>query len=424
MPHDQEKALPHLICEQGQLLDVKLPGKEIDKVIVANAEASFKQITATPFFLRSEKEIPPRQFLYGRHLIRGFVSLTIAPGGVGKTALLVLDAIAMASGRELVKMKVYGGPKRVWLLNLEDPQAELERRITATCKLYSINPTDLGGRLFVDSGRDQPLCLAETTKNMTTIVRPVSDQLIAEIRTKQIDAMTVDPFVSSHSVSENDNGAIDKVVKEWCRIAHEGNCAIELVHHTKKMSGQEATADSSRGASALVAAARSVRVLNQMTKKQAEEAGEQTHRGIFSVVNDKNNLAPPAGGEDWFKLLSVQLENGDNVGVVTKWRWPDAMAGITDLTLRAVQDAIDGKTMRENCQAKDWVGIAIGEVLGLDLTNAQHKARVKRLIKNWISKSALVVTVSKDTSGKDRPTIEVGKWATPQSPPPCEVGGD
>jgi RecA-family ATPase len=60
-------------------------------------------ITATPFVLRSEKDIPPREWLYGHHLIRGFVSLTIAPGGVGKTALLVLDSIAMASGLELVK---------------------------------------------------------------------------------------------------------------------------------------------------------------------------------------------------------------------------------------------------------------------------------------------------------------------------------
>ena len=60
-------------------------------------------ITATPFVLRSEKDIPPREWLYGHHLIRGFVSLTIAPGGVGKTALLVLDSIAMASGRDLIQ---------------------------------------------------------------------------------------------------------------------------------------------------------------------------------------------------------------------------------------------------------------------------------------------------------------------------------
>ncbi len=321
-------------------------------------------------------------------------------------------------------MKVYGGPKRVWIFNLEDPHAELERRITAACKHYGIDASDLGDRLYVDSGRDQPLCLAETTKNMTTIVRPVSDQLIAQIREKQIDVVVIDPFVSSHSVSENDNSAVDKVAKEWCRIAHEGDCAIELIHHSKKLGGQEANAESSRGAGSLVAAARSVRVLNQMNKKQAEEAGEETHRGIFNVVVDKNNLSPPAGDEDWFKMTSVRLENGDDVGVVTKWRWPDAMAGITDANLLAVQQKIDGKNMRANCQAKDWIGIAVGEVLKLDLSNSQNKAKVKRLIKTWISKGALMDTVAKDASGKDRPTIEVGKWVTPQSPPPCEVGGD
>jgi RecA-family ATPase len=73
-----------------------------------NLKSGFKTqssnlITATPFVLRNERDIPPREWLYGHHLIRGFVSLTIAPGGVGKTALLVMDSIAMASGQELVK---------------------------------------------------------------------------------------------------------------------------------------------------------------------------------------------------------------------------------------------------------------------------------------------------------------------------------
>ena len=321
-------------------------------------------------------------------------------------------------------MKVYGAPKRVWLFNLEDPHVELEKRIAAACKKYGIDEFDLADRLHVDSGRDQPLCLTETTKNMTKIAKPVSDRLIAQIKEKQIDVVIIDPFVSSHSVTENDNGAIDKVVKEWAHIAHEGNCAIELVHHSKKMNGQEATADSARGASSLVAAARSVRVLNQMTKKQAEEAGEETHRGIFSVVDDKNNLAPPAGDEDWFKIVNVRLDNGDDVGVVTKWRWADPMAGIGDTKLLAVQQAVDGKNLRENCQAKDWVGHAIASVLGLDLTNAINKSKVKRLIKAWVSSGALVVTQVADAKGTDRPIIEVGKWAAPQLPPPCEVGGE
>ena len=321
-------------------------------------------------------------------------------------------------------MKVYGSPKRVWLFNLEDPHVELEKRIAAACRKYGIDAHDLADRLFVDSGRDQPLCLTETTRNATLIAKPVSDRLIAQIKEKQIDVVIIDPFVSSHSAPENDNVLIDMVAKEWAHIAHEGNCAIELVHHSKKMNGQEATADSARGASSLVAAARSVRVLNAMTKKQAEEAGEETHRGIFSVVDDKNNLAPPARDEDWFKIMNMRLDNGDDVGVVTKWRWPDPMAGIGDTKLLAVQHAVDGKSLRENCQAKDWVGHAIAPILGLDLTNATNKSKVKRLIKTWVSTGALVVTLVADAKGADRPTVEVGKWAAPQLPPPCEVGGE
>jgi hypothetical protein len=62
--------------------------------------------------------------------------------------------------------------------------------------------------------------------------------------------------------------------------------------------------------------------------------------------------------------------------------------------------------------------------LGLDLTNATSKSKVKRLIKTWVSSGALVASDMKDASGKTRPIIEVGNWATPQSPPPCEVGGE
>jgi hypothetical protein len=38
-------------------------------------------ITATPFVWIDPASIPKREFLYGRHYIRGFMSTTIAPGG-------------------------------------------------------------------------------------------------------------------------------------------------------------------------------------------------------------------------------------------------------------------------------------------------------------------------------------------------------
>src|SRR3546814_8795977 len=73
-----------------------------------------------------------------------------------------------------------------------------------------------------------------------------SDRLLA----RQIDVLTVDPLVSSHGLSdENDNSAMDMVAKQWGRIAKAANCAVVLVHHSKKLNGADVTMESSRGAS-------------------------------------------------------------------------------------------------------------------------------------------------------------------------------
>jgi 2,3-bisphosphoglycerate-independent phosphoglycerate mutase len=92
------------------------------------------------------------------------------------------------------------------------------------------------------------------------------------------------PHLSSHGVSENDNGAIDRVAKTWAKIAEETNCSIELVHHSRKTNGNEVTVEDSRGAVALLSAARSARVLNQMTKDEGERAGVEFRRLHFRVT--------------------------------------------------------------------------------------------------------------------------------------------
>ena len=44
-------------------------------------------IKATPFRWRDPKTIPPREWVYGWHYVRRFLSTTVAPGGVGKSSL-------------------------------------------------------------------------------------------------------------------------------------------------------------------------------------------------------------------------------------------------------------------------------------------------------------------------------------------------
>ncbi|PJI53753.1 hypothetical protein CTI14_24030 [Methylobacterium radiotolerans] len=170
-------------------------------------------IHATPFVWRDPRSIPPRQWLYGRHYIRRFTTATVAPGGLGKTSLILIEALAMVTGKPLLGVRV-PEPLRVWVWNGEDPREEIERRLAAACIHYGITAEDIGGRLFIDSGRETPIVIAQKLGEGTTVHRPVVEAMTAEILANRIDVVVLDPFVSCHAVPENDNGAIDRIVKE------------------------------------------------------------------------------------------------------------------------------------------------------------------------------------------------------------------
>jgi len=373
-------------------------------------------LRATTFVWRDPLTIPPRPWVYGRHMMRKQVSVTIAPGGLGKSSLTLVEALAMVTGRALLGEWVYREPLRVWLYNLEDPRDEMDRRVTGAMMHHGIAPEDMGGRLFIDTGRERALCTAVEVRGEVTIVKPEIDALAAEIKARGIDVLTVDPFISSHQVDENASGSIDLVAKEWASLADRCNCAIELVHHTRKTNGGEATTEDGRGSSALLAAARSGRVLNRMSDDLREQAGVTDDPATyFAITRDKANLAP-AGKRRWVRMASVELGQGDSVGVAASWEWPDAFDGMSVADLlkvqRAVRAAFDaGNPPRYSDQAgDDWAGLLVADAIGLNAT--ADRKRIKRMIDAWLTSGALVKGVKPGPIRKPVPTVEVGEWAT------------
>lgn len=407
--------LPDNVEKGWDAADAVEEGYPLDEIL-GNSEpitqADIRPIKATPFAWRAEVSIPPRKWLYGHHLLRKFLSLDVAAGGVGKSSLKIGEALALASNKKLYRQEIFEGPHRVWLYNLEDPVEETERRLHATAKLFKITPEDLGGRLFVDSGRDQRCVIAMTTKNETKIMAPIVEAIIAEIQERKIDVLIIDPFVSSHSVSENDNMAMDMVAKEWARIADVCNCSINLVHHIKKTNGTDATAESARGAVSLIGAARSVMVFNRMS---AEEAGKVNipsaeARFYFRVDNDKANLAPPSTAS-WYRMNNVDLANGDSVGVACPWEPPNLFEGVTTKSLMYVQQEVGKRDRwRENAQSTDWVGHAVGIALQLDSKDKGVAKRIAMMVAVWVQNGALEVFEEKDNKGHNRKYVVVGKW--------------
>jgi hypothetical protein len=366
-------------------------------------------IVATPFAWRAESEIPPRMWLYGKHLLRRFVSVDVAAGGTGKSSVKIGEALAMASGRNLYGPDVHGGPLSVWLYNLEDPAEEAERRIHAAAKWFKIAPEDVETRLYVDSGRDQRCVIATETEYGARIAQPVYEQIKQQLFERQIDCLIIDPFVSSHEVSENDNRAIDAVVKAWGRLADECNCSINLVHHVRKGNGAEANADSARGAKALVDAARSVLVFNRMTPDEAALAGvAEDERGFyFRTQNDKANLAPPDKAA-WYRMNNVSLDNGDQVGVACPWKWPELFEGISRAKTQAVQRAVAEGQYRKDPRSPQWVGIVVADELGLN--PERDRKRITSILKEWVKNKVLIEFEGEDEKRNTRWFVKEGKW--------------
>lgn len=395
------------------------PVETVDTSQLSQA-AQAKRIKPSPFERKDPALFPRRQWLYGNHLIRKFLSATVSPGGVGKSSLELADAVAMASGQNLTGSAV-SERLNVWYWNGEDPKEEIERRVLAICNHYNIDQGAIVDRLFLDSGRDMEIILAKETRDGAIIAEPIVGALIAAIREYKIDVLMIDPFVSAHRVSENDNNAIDRVAKTFSRIAELTGCAISLVHHSRKTGGAQVTAEDARGASALISAARSVRVLNQMTATEAAQAGITGNpRLYFSVENGKGNLAPPADARIWFKMTSVPLGNndglieGDFVGVAVPWEWTTASVSVSNATLRDVQDAIASGNFRSSDRSNTWVGRVVGDILGLNVDEDKDKKRIKQLLKDWIKEGYLREETAKDENRMMRPFVRVGVLAEEQ----------
>lgn len=396
------------------------------------AEPDDGEIVVKPF--TPWQSIPPRKVISiggMRCHAKGFLSMRGAAAGVGKTSLGAVEELSLAFGIDLLSPKMDGeyqplkcGRQRVWCMSLEDGEDEHQRRVAGVLAHYGLEDRvgELAGRYLATYKNDSPVTLA-MVQSGEFIVTPACDEIIAQVRARRIDVITVDPFVGSHLVPENDNGGMNAVADLWRTVAQTTGCAVMLTHHIRKQGGVgEVTADDLRGAGALVGAARLVSVLQPMSKDEAERFGIEPERRRFHVwVNPaaKSNITPPVEKRTWFHMASYDLDNGtdewdaDSVGVIEPWTPPAPLDGVTgghvSRLAALLEDASDEFLLskcRASQQATGWIGHLVGEVIGD--TNAKKVASV---IREWIKAGVLAEVQIKDETRKTRPCMALGKAA-------------
>ena len=355
--------------------------------------------------------IPRPQFVYADFYARGYTSLTVAPPKVGKSMLGLAEAVDIASGRGFLS-GAEREPARVLYYNAEDDQNIINARVSAILTQHGITQEDITGRLYAVSGIE-----AEDFYMVTGQEGLINEALFVALEKfidqNGIDVLIFDPL-QDLSRSPETNEVFRVLGQRLRRLAAAHGVAIGLIHHTRKMpqGGATATIDDARGGGALRGTARFNRLLVPMTEEEAIKAGVQNHRHFMRIGDMESNLAPPSADVNrWFQKVSVQTANGDYVGTVEPWQWPDAFDGVTPEDARRVQIAIAAAEVppRANAQSATWAGLTVASVLGWDASEKAVKQRLANLIKTWTKTGVLEIQSNHDTrTGRDVPVIVAG----------------
>jgi AAA domain-containing protein len=341
--------------------------------------------------------IPPRAWLLGNTFRRQFLSGLIGLGGVGKSALRLAQALALASGREDLTGEHVFHQTRVLIVSLEDGLDELRRRVRAARLYHGISHDDVRGWLHLWAPTGLKFAELKDPQSREMKAGVLAAQLRRVIAEREIGLVPIDPFIKTHGADENDNSAIDAVCTPLTGLAIEMHIAVDVLHHDSKSGAQGDPGGSTRGrgASSFRDAGRLLYTVTPMTSTEAASFGlsEAERRALIRLDSAKVNIAAPPAEARWFKIVGVPLGNGtadyphgDSVQTVERWQPPDFWAAITMPIANEILDQIekglpDGSRYSGAAQAGKRAAWAVVQQRLPQLSEEQSRS----VIKTWLA---------------------------------------
>lgn len=279
------------------------PGNSTPEAIFGTAIPDFGEWKSAASITAAS--LKPRDWVLGRRYMAGAVTVTVADGGVGKSLLSYVEGLSVASGRQLTHDKVVK-KGRVLLFNAEEPSDEIDRRIYAARLFHNLSDEE-SVDLAIKSGAGQNWRLLLQHGRELAVKKELVDFFTNEIIRHKAVLFLADPMVRLHSTGENDSTSMDMLVEIFVAVATKTNAAIGLIHHTNKEASSPDSMKAARGSSAIVAGARTGRVVTKMSKAEGIMFGVPPQRvpWYFQVTTPKGNYSPPGSPPQWYELQSV-----------------------------------------------------------------------------------------------------------------------
>lgn len=274
----------------------------------------------------NEVALPPRPWIASRLLLAGACTGLVSDPGAGKSTFSLLLAVCLALGDGgPVGLEIHGGPRTVVLVNNEDDEPELQRRLAAICAEHGIDRDAIQGRVHLHCPADESPFLAVARDPQTRQLRRT--RMFAELSEYMgavgASVFIADPLVEMHEGDENSNADVGAVMKAFRAVARLHKAAGLIIHHTRKApstgaDGLAGDATVARGASAFHGNVRVLVTLFRMTPAEAEAFGVTGDARLRYARLDfgKGSYQPPGMHTSWFETRSRTLANGDGAPAV------------------------------------------------------------------------------------------------------------
>jgi RecA-family ATPase len=205
------------------------------------------------------KDVPARDWVLEDCLPRGKTALLVAPGGTGKSQLVLQLGYAIATGRAGYSPWKPGRPGHVVIIGAEDEEDEVHRRFErlwrADMNHLEVDETlqRLRENLFVIPrvGEDNLLTRDDGKEvRQTGLVERIA-KAVAPL--EDLRVIVIDPAARFRGGEENSAEDTTRFVEAVETLAKLTGAAVIVVHHVNKssMQGGDANQSASRGSSAL-----------------------------------------------------------------------------------------------------------------------------------------------------------------------------
>ena len=272
---------------------------------------------------RDQLEIKPEELAHAQLAPRCIVenhsyadvAQLVAPGGVGKTTLILYELIHVILGRDIWGLKVVT-PGWCLVVTAEDQRERLIARVRELMHALELSGADqaqvMHGLLIWDvSGRQMKLTQARDGNLELTYL---ADYLIDRFNDNPPQIVLFDPLVSFGVSEERVNSNEQALILAARRIVNGLNCCVRYIHHTGQASAREKAMDqyAGRGGSALADGTRMTSVLQtwseEFKQRPPSEIKIDADSSLIMYGRPKLSYSPPNLPLIWVKRTGYSYE--------------------------------------------------------------------------------------------------------------------